>query len=72
MKKIVLVFFLVIFFISGCSFKNSDELVLATEAGFAPYEFYQDGEIVGVDIDIANEIAKELGKKLVIKDIAFD
>ncbi len=46
--------------------------MLATEAGFAPYEFYQDGEIVGVDIDIAKEIAKELDKKLVIKDVSFD
>ena len=75
MKKIVLVCFLSflsVFFISGCSFKNSDELVLATEAGFAPYEFYQDGEIVGVDIDIAKEIVKELNKKLVVKDVSFD
>ena len=46
--------------------------MLATEAGFAPYEFYQDGEIVGVDIDIAKEIAKELDKKLDIKDVSFD
>ena len=29
-------------------------------------------EIVGVDIEIANEIANEVGKKLVVKDIAFD
>ena len=32
----------------------------------------ENGEIVGVDVDIAKEIAKELGKELVIKDIAFD
>lgn len=56
----------------GCGKKNSNELVLATEAGFAPYEYYKNGEIVGVDIDIAKEIAKELGKKLVIKDVSFD
>lgn len=72
MKKLVILFFLIIFFVSGCSFKNRDELVLATEAGFAPYEFYQDGEIVGVDIEIAQEIAKELDKKLVVKDVSFD
>lgn len=60
-----------IFFMSGCS-KNKNELILVTEAGFAPYEYYENGEIVGVDIDIANEIAKELGKKLVIKDVSFD
>lgn len=70
MKKIFLVLMLPLL-LTGCG-KNDDELVMVTEAGFAPYEYYEGGEIVGVDIDIANEIAKELGKKLVIKDIAFD
>lgn len=55
----------------GCG-KSDDKLVMVTEAGFAPYEYYENGEIVGVDVDIAKEIAKELGKKLVIKDVAFD
>jgi polar amino acid transport system substrate-binding protein len=45
---------------------------MVTEASFAPYEYYSDGKIVGIDVEIANEIAKELGKKLVIKDVAFD
>ena len=70
MKK-VLVVILVIFMLSGCS-RREDELVMVTEASFAPYEYYADGKIVGVDIDIAEEIAKELGKKLVVKDVAFD
>ena len=42
------------------------------EAGFAPYEYYENGEIVGVDVAIAKEIAKELGKKLVVKNVDFD
>lgn len=66
-----LIIILSIFFMTGCT-KNENQLVLVTEAGFAPYEYYEDGEIVGVDIDIANEIAKELGKELVIKDVSFD
>ena len=70
MKKIFLIL-VCVFLLTGCG-KNDDELVMVTEAGFAPYEYYEGGEIVGVDIDIANEIAKELGKKLIIKDIAFD
>lgn len=56
----------------GCGKKDDNKLVMVTEAGFAPYEYYKNGEIVGVDVDIAKEIAKELGKELVIKDIAFD
>ena len=73
-RKIIITTLLIIcniLFISGCS-KNENELVLVTEAGFAPYEYYEDGKIVGVDIDIAKEIAKELGKELVIKDVSFD
>lgn len=70
MKKIIIILFS-IFLITSCSSKK-EQLVLSTEAGFAPYEYYSDGEIVGVDIDIANEIANYLGMKLVIKDVAFD
>lgn len=69
MKKIV-VLLISLLFISGCG--NKDTLVMVTEAGFAPYEYYENGEIVGVDIDIAKEIANKLDKKLVIKDVAFD
>ena len=64
MKKVLIccfICFICLFFVNGCSFKDDNKLVLVTEAGFAPYEFYQDGEIVGVDIEIAREIAKELG-----------
>lgn len=73
-KVLMLIFIVTVVIISmqGCGLKNNNQLVLATEAGFAPYEFYQDGKIVGVDIDIAKEIAKRLDKELVIKDVSFD
>lgn len=64
--------FLVVFLLSGCSNQEKEELTLVTEAGFAPYEYYSNGEIVGVDIEIAERIAKSLGRKLVVKDVAFD
>lgn len=70
MKKIF-IFIMLLIFLSGCG-KNSDELIMVTEAGFAPYEYYKNGEIVGVDVDIAREIAKQMNKKLVIKDVPFD
>lgn len=74
MKKKIIVIALIIttLVLTGCSKKNDNEIVMATEAGFAPYEYYENGEIVGVDIEIANEIANALGKKLIVKDIAFD
>ena len=73
MKKIyILLFICGLFILTGCGKRNSNELIMVTEAGFAPYEYYENSEVVGVDVDIAREIAKEMGKTLVIKDIAFD
>lgn len=73
MKRVFKLFilFFVMTILCGCS-KNENELIMVTEAGFAPYEYYDNNEIVGVDIDIAKEIAKELNKTLVVKDVAFD
>lgn len=70
MKKIIIIL-LSLFLVVGCS-NEKEKLILATEAGFAPYEYYSGGEIVGVDIDIAKRIANYLNKDLVIKDVAFD
>ena len=70
MKKVFLII-LSILLLTGCSNKK-DELVMVTEAGFAPYEYYEGNNIVGVDVDIAKKVADHLGKKLVIKDVAFD
>ena len=71
MKRLCLIIFIMIL-MCGCTKKNENQLVMVTEAGFAPYEYYENGEVVGVDVDIAREIAKYLGKTLVVKDIAFD
>lgn len=52
---------------------NSGKLIMATEAGFAPYEYTEDGEtVIGVDVDIANEIAKAMGRELEIQNMSFD
>lgn len=71
MKKII-VLLCMIMLVAGCGKKDDSKLIMVTEAGFAPYEYYSNGEIVGVDVDIAKEIAASMGKKLIIKDIAFD
>lgn len=71
MKKKLLILFITLLLLTGCG-KKKEQLILATEAGFAPYEYYSNGEIVGVDIDIAKKIAEYLNMDLVIKDVAFD
>ena len=70
MRRIFILLFLVTMLV-GCT-KSKNEIVMVTEAGFAPYEYYENGKIIGVDIEISEKIAEKLGKKLVVKDIAFD
>ena len=52
--------------------EGSEKLIMGTEAGFAPYEYMKGNEIVGIDIDIANAIADELGMELEIQNMDFD
>ena len=52
--------------------KESDTLVMATNAEFPPYEYYEGDEVVGIDAEIAQAIAEELGMTLKIEDMAFD
>ncbi len=49
----------------------SDTIVMATNAAFPPYEFYEGETIVGIDAEIAAAIAAKLGKTLVIEDMEF-
>lgn len=70
--KIILIFIVLFFVVLRSQNNASEKLILVTEAGFAPYEYYSKGNIVGVDIEIGKEIAKYLNKELVVKDVAFD
>lgn len=51
--------------------EGAEELRMATNAEFPPYEYHEDGTIVGIDAEIAAAIADKLGKKLVIDDMDF-
>ena len=51
---------------------ESGVLIMATNAEFPPYEFHQEGTIVGIDAEIAAKIAEKIGLKLRIEDIDFD
>ncbi len=47
-------------------------LHMATEGTFPPYEYYDNGQLVGIDIEVAGAIAEKLGMKLETTDIAFE
>lgn len=56
--------------------KKNGKLVLGTSADYPPYEFHKSvngkDEIVGFDVEIAKQIAKDLGVQLEVKDMKFD
>ena len=47
-------------------------LKIGTNATFPPYEFYEKGDIVGIDVDLTKIIAQRLGKCAVVEDMEFD
>lgn len=50
---------------------TSGTLVMATNASFPPYEYYENEKIVGIDAEVAELIAQKLGMTLEIKDMEF-
>ena len=52
---------------------EAGKIVVCTDAAWAPFEYVgADGEVTGVDIEIAKKIAEMLGVELEIMNIAFD
>lgn len=59
--------------LTGCSQKDSNQLVMATNAEFPPFEYVNSqGEFEGIDIEIAEAIAEKLGKSLKIENMRFE
>ena len=52
--------------------QKDGKLVMLTNAAFPPFEYVDNNEFVGVDVDIANEIAKDLGVELEVVNMDFD
>ena len=51
---------------------SKDQLVVATNAAFAPFEYTQGDSYMGIDMEIAYLLAEELGMELVIENMDFD
>jgi len=58
--------------LSGCAQKGGGKLTVATNAEFQPFEYMDNNKIIGIDVDIVNEIAKDMGKPVEIKNMEFD
>lgn len=55
----------------GTEYPNGT-LVMATNATFDPYEYIENGEIVGIDAEFAKALCDKLGYDLHIEDMEFD
>ncbi len=51
---------------------GGEKLKMFTNAYFPPYEYYQNGKIVGIDVDIAMAAADKMGYELKIENVEFD
>ena len=51
---------------------SKDQLVVATNAEFEPFEYMKGDSYYGIDMEIAALLAEELGKELVIQNMNFD
>ena len=58
--------------VSAARDTSKDQLVVATNAAFAPFEYMEGESYLGIDMEIAALLAKELGKELVIDNMDFD
>ena len=51
---------------------DGSQLIVATNAAFAPFEYKEGVNFYGIDMEIMAEFAKYLGKELYINDMNFD
>lgn len=83
MRKILLSFFLIVFFITGCGdskdskslddFKNDRTIIIGLDDSYPPFGFRNEkGELVGFDIDFANEVASRMGISIEFKGIDWN
>lgn len=84
MKKIFLPLLMLIFFVTGCGNVGNNEnnnnvtkpvnkFIIGLDDEYAPMGFRNEkGEIVGFDIDLANEAAKRMGVEFEFKPIDWD
>ncbi len=54
---------------TSCS--GGDEIIVHTNAFFAPFEYYVGQDIVGVDVEIMNMVGEKLGRKVVFENVEF-
>lgn len=77
-RVLYLVLFVVVTVVMGASVwwsvngEKGADYVVETNVPFAPFEFYENREIVGVDVEIINRVAEKMHKTIQVKNVEFD
>ena len=50
---------------------GNDEIIVQTNAFFAPFEYYEGTEIKGVDVEIMNLVGEKMGKTVTFNNVEF-
>jgi ABC-type amino acid transport substrate-binding protein len=61
--------------LTGCgggSEGGGEQITVASDISYPPFEFEKNGEPVGFDIDLMNEIAKRTNRQVEYQNVAFD
>ena len=62
--------------LAGCAqqsgLKDKTKLIVSTNATFEPFEYMDNNQVVGIDVDISQKIADDLGATLQINNMNFD
>jgi polar amino acid transport system substrate-binding protein len=56
----------------GVQLINAGKLTVCSDVPYEPFEFQKDGKIVGFDMDIAGELAKDMKAELNVVDSSFE
>ncbi len=58
--------------LSGCVEEVENKIIVGTSADFPPFEYVEDGTIVGFDIEMVTMILQDLNYTVEVQDIAFE
>lgn len=71
MKKIVSLLLILVFATVAFCACGADEIIVHTNAFFAPFEYYEGTQIKGVDVEIMDKVGEKLGKDIKFENVEF-
>ncbi|GHU20923.1 amino acid ABC transporter substrate-binding protein [Alphaproteobacteria bacterium] len=72
-RKICTILSGIMLFLLGCEDKKSSDIIkFGLSADYPPFEYYENGELKGFDVELGRIVAQEMGKKAEFEDMGFN